>query len=72
MDREELINCIKLLRERRESLPALRDYRPQRKGSTTSTPAQLVDLGSTFGNLFARAEAEPSEAPEEPTGEVQP
>lgn len=61
MNVDELKACILALRERRESLPALRDYRPQRKGGT-STPSEPVVLDNLFGGLFAKGAAAESES----------
>ena len=73
MDVEELKACILALRERRESIPALRDYRPQRskssKSSKSSMPEKEVSLDGIFGGLFAKGEASEAITPEPETKE---
>ena len=56
MTREELKSAVEALRARRESIPALRDYRPQRGGKAAKEPAGPIDVGKIFGNLIKEEE----------------
>ena len=62
MTLDELKTCILALRERRDSIPALRDYRPQR-GKSSPVPQKEVSLDDAFGGLFARGAADEVSAP---------
>lgn len=59
MDKEELKAAIDRLRERRSTIPAMREYRPQKGKGTTVGKAQPLDLMSTFGNLIKTEEDQP-------------
>lgn len=72
---EELKESIRILRERRLAIPALRDYRPQTRSKKPSTKtakleASQVDVLDFFGGLIQPSEVDPttSEAPTEGTG----
>ena len=43
MDIDEVRESIRRLRERREAIPSLRDYRPQRKGAAREGPEPNID-----------------------------
>lgn len=57
---EELQASIQKLRERRASIPELRDYRPQKHGAkpkaSKPTKAAPVPMMEAFGDLFTRGE----------------
>ncbi len=59
MNIEEVRESIRRLRERREAIPALRDYRPQRKGAAREEPAPNID-----GLLNMFMEDKPASTPE--------
>lgn len=64
MDIEQVRESIKRLRERRESIPALREYRPQgKRKSATATPAEpKIAMEDAFADLLnSEPEGKPAE-----------
>ena len=53
MTPEEIKNSVLLLRERRESIPAMRDYKPQKGGKKAAQPVNDKPPEDTFGDLFS-------------------
>ena len=57
MTEEEIRNSILLLRQRREAIPTLREYKPQR--GTKAAPAASKPVEDIFSDLFAAGENMP-------------
>ena len=56
---EELKESIRILRERRLSIPVLRDYRPQTRSKKEKKPPIDVDILDVFSGLFQPAPETP-------------
>lgn len=51
MTLEEIHESVLMLRQRREAIPAMRDYKPQ-KGKKAATPVETKPSEETFSDLF--------------------
>jgi hypothetical protein len=54
MTKEELKAAVERLRERRTSIPSLRDYRPQKGSKSTIGKAEPIDLTKIFGGTIIK------------------
>lgn len=58
MNEEEIRASIAELRARRQSIPELRDYKPQARGKKPVVPVSTALPEDTFAGLFTEAPAE--------------
>lgn len=70
VDRAAIEESIAKLRARRASIPAMRDYKPQRKAGDSVMPASLDSIMTKFAGLFSSDTPTEDSPPsgEQPTG----
>ena len=60
MTREQIKESCALLRLRRESIPALREYKPQAKGKAKKAVEPERNIDDVFGDLLSGIPSKPS------------